>query len=105
MAKVNIEYDTVEKTASVKMDDKDVANCTDVSLGRYKNDKGKDEWHVSLGCEYHDTDNDMRSRHYMYASKNKPNLPVHEASELTDLVKIKKSIGEQVREYITARRS
>lgn len=66
MAKVVAEFDTKDKTCSVKIDGKPVDNCTDFSVMRY----GKD-YTMSLRTRMKDEENGMDHMYMVMATDSK----------------------------------
>ncbi len=76
MAKITVQFDTVEKTMAVTIDGKSVENVTDVNFYKSMYDEG--ECRCSLVTMSEDSDNDMRQYTQLVASET------HEAKQLGD---------------------
>lgn len=77
MAKVNVEYDTVEKTASVTIDGKSVDNLASVVVycGYSMNEDDPPKFCLEMTSCAEDEDNDMRSMNRITASIKQPEKP------------------------------
>lgn len=99
MAKINIEYDTKGKSLSVMMNGQEMKNLTDFSFGKYEK-----EWHCSFGAEEYDEENDCRTRHYMYASKEDAEKLIKDGkakqSKFEDFVEKLNDTKDSIKAYI-----
>src|SRR4051812_14304709 len=70
MAKVNVEYDTVAKTADVTIDGKRVENLSNMSVycGYDTNKDGTPRFAMDLGTHEHDKEHDMHKMNMVRAS-------------------------------------
>lgn len=68
MAKINIEYDTKEKTLVATMDGKALKNLSQVMISQYMNYKDKQEAHIELVTSIGNEDEGMYERHCIYAN-------------------------------------
>ena len=68
MAKVVAEYDTVDKSLSVKHDGKKVDNLKNLSFDCNSMDGG-DQYSMGMHSHSHDAEHDVHTRHSLYASE------------------------------------
>lgn len=68
MAKINIEYDTKEKTLVATMDGKAIKNLSNVYISQYMNYKDKQEAHIELVTATGNEEEGMYERHCIYAN-------------------------------------
>lgn len=68
MAKINIEYDTKEKTLVATMDGKAIKNLSNVYISQYMNYKDKQEAHIELTTSTGDAEEGLYERHCIYAN-------------------------------------
>jgi hypothetical protein len=72
MAKVNVEFDTVEKTISVKLDGKQVPDVVGVNLQKsYYSEANEDAFSCSIVSMTKDEDNDTRTYTQVMAKESK----------------------------------
>lgn len=78
MAKVNLEYDTNDKTLSTKMDGKDVTDVHEMNLYKVQHDKdGKHKYAAQLTMRKRDGEHDTTHVHHVMASEQDSGLTIN----------------------------
>ena len=97
MAKVMVEFDTVEKTMSATIDGKAVENCYEISFGKY----GDDEFGCSIGIRTEDKSNKMMKNERIYASKSKEanSLSATKASSFDGFITENSDLNSNINKY------